>query len=123
MIGYISVGTNDLERSGAFYDELFEIIDAKRTYEFEDFIVWGTNESDSMFSVHIPYDGKSATVGNGVMIALKADSKEIVDKFYAKAIALNATDEGKPGSRMEGFYAAYFRDLDGNKLNIHFMDQ
>lgn len=74
-----------------------------------------------MFSVHIPYDGKSASVGNGVMIALKADRKEMVDELYAKAISIGAIDEGKPGSRMEGFYAAYFRDLDGNKLNIHYM--
>lgn len=121
MIGYISVGTNDLEKSSSFYDELFESIGAKRTYEFEDFIVWGKGESEPMFSVHIPYDGKSATVGNGVMIAIKADSKEVVDEFYAKAVSLGAFDEGKPGSRMEGFYAAYFRDLDGNKLNIHFL--
>ena len=69
------------------------------------------------FSVTKPYDGNPATVGNGVMIALKMDSTEQVDAFYAKAIELGASDEGEPGPRGEGFYAGYFRDLDGNKLN------
>lgn len=123
MIGYISLGTNDLERSSAFYDELFETMGAKRTYEFDDFVVWGKNGCAPMFSVHIPHDGKRATVGNGVMIALNTDSKENVDELYAKAMSIGAIDEGKPGIRMEGFYAAYFRDLDGNKLNIHHMGQ
>ena len=71
--------------------------------------------------ITIPFDGQPATVGNGVMIALAASSKEQVDKLYAKAMSLGATDEGKPGARMDNFYAAYFRDLDGNKLNFFYM--
>ena len=69
----------------------------------------------------VPYDGKDATVGNGVMVALAMDSREKVDGFYRKAIALGATDEGPPGPRGDGFYAGYFRDPDGNKLNAFFM--
>lgn len=123
MIGYTSVGTSDLRKSSSFYDELFKSIGAKRTYESEDYVVWGVDESQPMFSVHIPYDGNAPTIGNGVMIALKADKKETFDELYAKAISIGARDEGEPGSRMEGFYVAYFRDLDGNKLNIHYMGQ
>jgi len=70
-----------------------------------------------------PFDGNPATVGNGNMVAIVLDSNEKVDAFYNKAIELGATDEGKPGPRgeMTGFYAGYFRDLDGNKLNaFHF---
>ncbi len=76
-----------------------------------------------MFSVHLPHDGRAASVGNGSMVALKVVSKEMVDAIYQKALALGGGDEGKPGYRSDGFYAAYFRDLDGNKLNAHFMEE
>ena len=122
MIGYTSVGTNDLKTSAAFYDALFEGLSAKRIMEFDDFIVWGKDAASPAFSVHLPFDGRPATVGNGVMVALSAKSRAEVDAIHQKAVALGAADEGKPGQRAEnGFYAAYFRDPDGNKLNIHHM--
>lgn len=69
-----------------------------------------------------PYDGNAATVGNGVMVALVVMTPEQVDAMYAKALELGGTDEGAPGPRGDsGFYAAYFRDLDGNKLNAFCM--
>jgi len=122
MIGYTSLGTNDLKRSAAFYDALLAEFGAQRLMEFDDFIVWAGQSGTAAFSIHIPFDGKAATVGNGVMIALSAGSRAEVDSVYRKAIELGAADEGKPGQRAEnGFYAAYFRDLDGNKLNVHHM--
>ncbi|TYC67205.1 VOC family protein [Stappia sp. BW2] len=122
MIGYTSLGTNDLKRSAAFYDALFAELGGQRLMEFDDFIVWSGQPAGAAFSVHIPYDGKLATVGNGVMIALSASSRAQVDAVYRKAIELGAADEGKPGQRADnGFYAAYFRDPDGNKLNVHHM--
>jgi len=122
MIGYTSLGTNDLARSAAFYDALLGEFDAQRVFEQPDFIVWSAGENSPAFSVHIPFDGKAATVGNGTMIALSAKSRDQVDALYHKAMSLGALSEGEPGQRHEnGFYAAYFRDLDGNKLNIHFM--
>ncbi|WP_412775931.1 VOC family protein [Thalassospira lucentensis] len=122
MIGYTSVGTNDLTRSGAFYDALFEYFGAGRVMVVSDFIVWGQSTDSPCFSVHVPFDGKPATVGNGTMIALAAQSRQQVDEVYQKALALGGTSEGTPGPRTDdGFYAAYFRDLDGNKLNVHFM--
>lgn len=121
MIGYTTLGTNDLERAAKFYDALFTEIGAKRFMESERFVAWGVSPTAPGFGVTKPFDGKAATVGNGVMVALVLDSSEKVDRFYAKAIELGASDEGKPGPRGNGFYAAYFRDLDGNKLDCFCM--
>ncbi len=121
MIGYTTLGTNDMERACKFYDELFASTGKQRIMEMENFIVWGSSMAEPGFSITLPFDGNPATVGNGVMIAIKMDSKEEVDAFYAKAIELGAADEGEPGPRGEGFYAGYFRDPDGNKLNAFVM--
>ena len=118
MIGYVTLGTNDLQRAAKFYDELLALIGAKRLMEFPGAIVWGTSMKAPGLSVTKPFDGKAATVGNGVMVALTVDSKDKVDAVYKKAIALGAKDEGPAGPRGEHFYAGYFRDLDGNKLNV-----
>ncbi len=117
MIGYVTLGTNDLQRAAKFYDALLGEIGAKRAMEMETFIAWGTAPNTPMVSVIKPFDGKPATVGNGVMVALLMDSKEKVDRLHTKALELGGKDEGKPGPRGAGFYAGYFRDLDGNKLN------
>jgi catechol 2,3-dioxygenase-like lactoylglutathione lyase family enzyme len=121
MIGYTTFGTNDLARAAKFYDALFAELGAKRTMEMPNFIAWGTAPDKPMVSVIKPFDGKPATVGNGVMVALLAGSKAQVDAIHTKALALGGKDEGAPGPRGPGFYAGYFRDLDGNKLNAFFM--
>jgi predicted lactoylglutathione lyase len=121
MIGYVTLGTNNLPRAAKFYDALLGAIGAKRMMESERFIAWSANPQQAGLGLISPFDGKPATVGNGVMVALVVDSKDKVDTLYKKAMELGATDEGKPGARGEGFYAAYFRDLDGNKLNFFFM--
>jgi len=121
MIGYVTLGTNNLERAAAFYDALLGEMGAKRMMEYPTFIMWAPKPGVPGLCVIKPYDGKPATVGNGVMVALAASSKEQVAALYDKAIQLGGTDEGKPGPRGDGFYAAYFRDLDGNKLNCFFM--
>ena len=117
MIGYVTLGTNDLPRAVAFYDALMAELGARRIMETEQFVAWGVSMDRPGLSVTIPYDGKPATVGNGVMVALVVDSPERVNAVHAKALALGGTDEGAPGARSEAFYAGYFRDLDGNKLN------
>ncbi|MEM6584095.1 MAG: VOC family protein [Pseudomonadota bacterium] len=121
MIGYTTLGTNDFDRACAFYDALFASIGETRIMDIENFVVWGTSLEQTCFSITRPFDGKPATVGNGVMIAMKMPSQEAVDAFYNKAMELGAADEGAPGDRGDGFYAGYFRDLDGNKLNAFFM--
>ena len=119
MIGYTTLGTNDLERASKFYDELFSVIGAKRIFDADGFIVWSNSMEGCGLAITKPHDGNDASVGNGVMPAIRANSKEQVDEIYNKAIELGATDEGAPGARSDEFYAAYFRDLDGNKLNAY----
>ncbi|HXJ34339.1 MAG TPA: VOC family protein [Candidatus Eisenbacteria bacterium] len=121
MIGYTTVGTNDLARAARFYDALLAELGAKRAMEMETFIAWATAPNTPMVAIIKPFDGKPATVGNGVMVALAASSKAQVDAIHKKALALGGKDEGAPGPRGPGFYAGYFRDLDGNKLNAFFI--
>jgi predicted lactoylglutathione lyase len=116
MLGYITLGTNNLTKSAAFYDALAKELGASRAMETEKFIAWGAPNSAMLFLIK-PADGNAATVGNGVMAALPAKDSGQVDRIYKLAISLGAKDEGPPGDRGGGFYAAYFRDLDGNKLN------
>ncbi len=117
MIGYVTLGTNDFDRGVKFYDELLATIGAKRVLEFDRGISWAVSPTTPGLALVKPFDGKPASVGNGVMVALVVNERAKVDALYAKAISLGASDEGAPGDRGGGFYAAYFRDLDGNKLN------
>ncbi len=121
MIGYITLGTNDLEGAGAFYDTLLAEIGAKRVMTDERMLGWGTEPGKTMFSVITPFDEEEATVGNGVMIAFNVETPAAVEKVYQKAMDMGCVDEGHPhdrGSSM-GFYGGYFRDLDGNKLVVY----
>ncbi|NQZ83126.1 MAG: VOC family protein [Colwellia sp.] len=119
MIGYVTLGTNQFDKAVTFYDQLFATIGAGRFLENEQFVAWTASPEKPGIAITHPFDGQPATVGNGTMVAITLDSTDKVDAFYKKAIELGATCEGKPGLRgeMSGFYAAYFRDLDGNKLN------
>lgn len=126
MIGYVTLGTNDLTKSSEFYDALLGTIGAKRFMEEPNyFIAWAKNPDEPSIAVSVPFDKKTATVGNGSMVAVVLDSPAQIDAFYAKALELGGSCEGKPGFRPEGatsgFYAGYFRDLDGNKLNAFCM--
>ena len=122
MIGYITLGTNDLPRAVRFYDSLLKEIGASRFMETDTFIAWAVAPDKPALSVTKPFDGNAATVGNGVMVALAVKNREKVDAIHKKALELGGTDEGAPGPRGDsGFYAAYFRDLDGNKLNAFCM--
>jgi len=121
MIGYVLVGTNDLKRAAVFYDKLLAELGASRTWESERGITWGVSENLPSFGVITPYDGKAATVGNGVMVAFAASSRDQVDRVYRKAITLGGKDEGPAGPRSDGaYYAGYFRDPDGNKMSVYF---
>ncbi|TDQ80906.1 glyoxalase/bleomycin resistance protein/dioxygenase superfamily protein [Dongia mobilis] len=122
MIGYVTLGTNNLPRAAAFYDALADVIGASRIFATETSIVWAASEGAAI-DVTLPFDGQPASVGNGVMVALRCRDNAQVDAVYRRAIELGGTCEGKPGPRpgIEGFYAGYFRDPDGNKLNAFFM--
>ena len=126
MIGYVTLGTNDLPRAVAYYDALFDFINVGRFMEIDDyFVAWAPSPEAPALSITIPFNKEKATVGNGVMVALFMETPEKVDAFYKKAIELGGTDEGAPGFRpaeeSKGYYGAYFRDLDGNKLNAFCM--
>lgn len=121
MIGYVTLGTNKFDEAAAFYDALLGTLGAERMMEEDNFIVWSTGPGSSAISIIKPADGKDACVGNGVMVAITVDSKEKVDALHAKALELGGSDEGAPGARGDTFYAGYFRDLDGNKLNAFFI--
>ena len=117
MIGYVTLGTNDLEKAAAFYEELLGTLGAKRIFDVETFVAFGTSMTEPSLAISKPFNGEAATVGNGTMVALQMENKDQVKALYGKAMELGATCEGKPGDRGDNFYAAYFRDLDGNKLN------
>ena len=121
MIGYVTLGTNDYDRAAAFYDALLGEMGASRMMEGDNFIAWSTGSGSPAVSIIKPFDEKEATVGNGVMVAIMVDSREKVDEMHAKALELGGADEGPAGERSANFYAGYFRDLDGNKLNFFCM--
>lgn len=118
MIGYVTIGTNDFPRAARFYDELMGSLNAKRTLgDGERWIVWSAAPDKPGVCLLKPFDGKPATVGNGMMVALAVQTPADVDRIYAQALRLGGTDEGPAGPRGDSFYAGYFRDLDGNKLS------
>lgn len=124
MIGYITLGTNDLVRARSFYDGLLALLGARRMMEFGDdlggFTLWSAAMDRPGIAVTRPHDGQAADKGNGHMAALNVLERAQVDALHAKALELGGTCEGPPGLRGEegpqAFYAAYFRDPDGNKL-------
>ncbi len=122
MIGYVTLGTNDLKRAISFYDGLLEVLGGKRFMEGEAYMSWAISPDTPSIFVTQPFDGNSASVGNGMMVGLQASSREQVDAVYNKAIELGAKDEGPAGEREfePGFYVGYFRDLDGNKLSVFY---
>lgn len=121
MIGYVTVGTNDLPRAAKFYDAIAAELGVGRMMEFPTSIAWGAPGGGAGIGAVAPFDGNPATVGNGVMVALEAKDTAQVDRLHAIAMANGGSDEGAPGVRGGGFYAAYFRDPDGNKLNAFVM--
>jgi len=118
MIGYVTLGTNDVPRAAKYYDTLLGALGAKRFMEDERFVAWAVSPDKPGVSVTKPFDGQPASVGNGMMVALAVPSPADVDRLHALALSLGSKDEGPAGPRGNGFYAGYFRDLDGNKLSF-----
>jgi catechol 2,3-dioxygenase-like lactoylglutathione lyase family enzyme len=129
MIGYVTLGTNDLERAAKFYDPIAAEMGVGRMMEFDSFIAWGDMGGGAGIAATKPFDGKEASTGNGTMVALQAKDRDQVKRLYDIALANGGSCEGEPGPRGEPdengmvFYAAYFRDPDGNKLNAFLMDK
>ena len=123
MIGYVTLGTIDLERAAVFYDAIAAEMGTSRMMEWPGAIAWGTPGGGAGIGLTKPFDGEAASVGNGVMAALEAASREQIHRLYDIALANGGSCEGPPGPRGDSFYAAYFRDPDGNKLNAFLMEQ
>ena len=121
MIGYVTLGTHDLARGARFYDALAAEMGIGRMMDNETFIAWGAPGGGAGIGLTKPFDGQPGSVGNGVMVALEAKDQSQVDRLYKIALDQGGADEGAPGDRGGGFYAGYFRDLDGNKLNAFVM--
>ncbi|MCF6433454.1 MULTISPECIES: VOC family protein [unclassified Leisingera] len=120
MIGYVTIGTNNLDRAIEFYDALLATIRIQRLWRHGDMAAWGPSRSETALCLARPFDGLKAGTGNGVMVALKVENEQQVGALHSKAIELGGRNEGSPGPRGEhGVYASYFRDLDGNKLNAY----
>lgn len=117
MIGYVAIGTNDIERAAPFYDAILAEFGGKRAMNTDRGIMWSNGSGPAIF-VTRPFDGNPATVGNGMMVSLEASSQAQVDKVHAAALANGGQDEGAPGLRGDTFYGGYFRDVDGNKLCV-----
>ncbi|MGE0387487.1 MAG: VOC family protein [Gammaproteobacteria bacterium] len=121
MIGYVTLGTRDLAKARKFYDPVLGLLDAKPTGWTSERAAFYQAGNGPMIAVMYPFDGRPATWGNGSMVALAAPTRQVVDKMHALALSLGGADEGAPGLRGDdpnGFYGAYFRDPDGNKLCI-----
>ncbi|SFB38747.1 hypothetical protein SAMN04515620_16010 [Collimonas sp. OK607] len=119
MLGYATVGTNNLARATAFYDDILTLLGAKRIFDFERGVYYGKDTME--LGVLTPFNGDIASVGNGSMVALRAGSRTKVDEFHATSLRSGDVNQGAPGLRGDasiGFYGAYFRDLDGNKLCV-----
>ncbi|RUM26039.1 VOC family protein [Rhizobium vallis] len=120
MLLYVTLGTNDLYRAGQFYDAVLSALGYRRQHYSEEEVGYSADgDTRCRFWVVTPFNRRRATAGNGAMVAFAADTRAAVDAFHAAAIAAGAVDEGGPGLRPyhAHFYAAYVRDLDGNKLS------
>lgn len=118
MISYVMLGTNRLQAAANFYDSLLQCMGAELAFNTQTLVAWRFGEGSTMLAITTPFDGNPATTGNGTMVALSVETSEMVDTLHANALTLGGENEGDPGSRGDGFYAGYFRDLDGNKLNF-----
>ena len=119
MIGYLTVGTNDLQRATLFYDALFAKMGGTRAYSKDRMTAWGFGEGKPLFAVTSPFDGSDASAGNGVMVALTVKNPAMVNNLHSMALEMGGQREGGPYLKGNHFYVGYVRDLDGNKLNFH----
>ena len=120
MIGYVMVGTNNLDKAIIFYDEVLKIINLTRKDTDDVCAGYTQNNGDGSIEFYVtkPANKKTATFGNGTQVSFLVSSREIVDKFHEIALKAGRTSEGSGGERPEGsgVYYSYIRDLDGNKI-------
>jgi len=124
VISHLTLGTNNLDLAIQYYDQVLGLIGAKQTAKDDNVVFYEFPETTTKLAITKPHNGDVATFGNGTMLALKVDSDELVKDIYRLAISLGSKCGGEPGPRNNGaYFAAYFRDLDGNKLAIFHRDE
>jgi len=120
-LAHCTFGTTDLARGGTFYDAIITEFGGARAFENERAIGWSFAEGGPSIGICLPFDHQPATQGNGTMFAIMARDEDQVRRVHAAALASGGSCEGAPGLRANGFYAAYYRDPDGNKMNAFCM--
>lgn len=126
MFSHITVGSKDLEKAAAFYDAVLPALGLVRRQVEPDggppSVCWiEPGQRLPAFYVYQPQNGAPAQAGNGAMSAFLAPSRQAVDTAYAAGLKVGGLCEGKPGERThygKGYYGAYLRDPDGNKLHF-----
>lgn len=124
VLSHVSLGTNDYPTAKVFYDAVLATLQIRCVMDFEGGAGYGRAFPE--FWIQRPHDGQAASVGNGVHVSFLANSIDEVKAFHAKALALGAKDDGPPGYRKEysdDYYAAFVRDLDGNKIEAMLLVQ
>ena len=122
-LAHVTFGTTDLDRGAQFYDAVMAEYGGKRAFEKEQAIGWAFPDGGPSIGICLPYDGNTASFGNGTMFAVMAKDEDQVRRVHAAALASGGSCEGPPGQRENGFYAAYYRDPDGNKMNTFCVPQ
>ena len=123
MIGYVTIGTSDMERAKSFYTELLSDLGAQVLMDMGRIALIGSAPDKPMLAVCTPFNEEPQHPGNGNMIAIPGADRAQVDALHAKALELGATSDGDPGQRMPGFYGGYFRDADNNKVAFFYMGE
>lgn len=126
MFSHVTVGVSDLDRAKRFYDAVLLPLELRRRPVTPDggpaSACWvGKDRTLPRFYAYVPFDGRPANPGNGSMVAFLAPSPEAVSIAHAAGVAAGGSDEGAPGPRPhygDGYFGAYLRDPDGNKVHI-----
>ena len=126
IMSHVSVGTNQFEKALEFYDKVLATLGARRIHEELQVKAVAYGKQFPEFWLQAPFDGRPATVGNGSHFAFLASSRQVVDEFYAAALAAGGSGDGDPGPREHygpAYYGGFARDLDGNKIEAMYWDQ
>lgn len=127
MFSHMMFGTHNLPRAIAFYDAVLRPLGIERVpSKWQTWSAWQRAGETTRFWVGRPYNGLPASWGNGTMVAFMAHSHASVDAAHAAALSAGGLDEGAPGPRPNfapGYYGAYVRDPDGNKMHFVYRDE
>ncbi|MEM9043102.1 MAG: VOC family protein [Pseudomonadota bacterium] len=123
-LNYVMLGSDDVAKARGFFDSVFPIFGGKVVAEYMPHAVCYELRGGGRVWVATPYDSQAATPGNGNMVGIACDSKAEVQDAHQMALSKGGINEGDPGERPHygpGFFGAYVRDLDGNKMSFVYL--